>query len=178
MSDIAHLLPRCPRCGFGLRMVRGIWWCDTCKVTFVPQGGPSLRDAFRAAGEKLRQLLAPSRRRATLTYPRSAYSVADRGPALARCPACGSLTPRDVPSCVHCGTLFGRPPEIPPTQRPVPSPPRREELVYQYIVERGGELSLSKASVELGMGLPELRDSIQALERSGKIMRDTGREER
>jgi len=60
----------------------------------------------------------------------------------------------------------------------VPSPPRREELVYQYIVERGGELSLSKASVELGMGLPELRDSIQALERSGKIMRDTGREER
>jgi len=48
-------------------------------------------------------------------------------------------------------------------------------MVYRYIVENGGEISLSRASVDLGIGLPELQGSIRRLEDSGKIMRDSSR---
>jgi len=177
MSDVAHLLPRCPRCGYGLRLVRGYWWCDLCRVPLAPGKGVSIREVFRQAGQSLKRHFARTRsRRAAMVYPSLASS--QRGRDLARCPACGSLTPRELSSCVHCRTSFGRPLEV-PQPRPIVSPesPNRDDAVYQYIVENEGEISLSKASTDLSMTMPQLQASIRRLEDSGRIMRDSLREQ-
>ena len=176
MSDIAYLLPRCPRCGYGLRMVRGYWWCDVCRTPLVSRRGPSIGESFRRAGETLRRFLAPPpRRRPVLSYPASIGGTTERNLPLARCATCGALTPRDAVSCVHCGAAFGRPVDVPPP-RPPPitriSP--RDEAVYRYIVEKTGEISLSKASADLNMTIPQIQASIRSLEDSGKISRDKG----
>jgi len=168
-------LPRCPRCGYGLRMVRGYWWCDACKTSFLPPRSPSLREIFREAGESLHRFFSPSTtRRTVLTYP--SIPPIERGAALVRCPACGGLSPREFSSCVHCGTMFGPPTELPrPIPAPAPQLPQHDEKVYRYIVENGGEISLSKASVDLHITIPELQASIARLESSRKIMRDSSR---
>jgi len=178
LSDIAHLLPRCPRCGYGLRMVRGYWWCDVCRAPLAPQRGPSLRETFRLASESLRRFFgATSRRRATPAYPASVPSVPERGVPLVRCPKCGALTPSDVVACVHCGTAFGRGADVPaPQTARVPLVSQRDEIVYRYIVENMGEISLSKASADLHMTGLELQASIRRLEDSGKLSRDVSRE--
>ena len=177
MSDVAHLLPRCPRCGYGLRLVRGYWWCDVCRIPLAPQRGPSVREAFRLAAESLRRFFAPaSPRRATLTYPRS-VSTLERGPTLARCPSCGALTSREYSSCIHCGTIFGQTVEIPrPTVAATSQPAQHDDVVYRYIVENKGEISLSKASTDLRITIPELEASIRRLEDSKRIMRDGSRD--
>ena len=176
MSDIARLLPRCPRCGYGLRFVRGYWWCDVCRVSLIPQKGSSVRDVFRLAGESLRRFLArPSQNRATLTYPR-ALSGFERGPSLVRCPSCGALTPREHASCVHCGTTFGHPAEIArPKVAATSQVSERDDLVYRYIVGNEGEISLVKASADLNMTLPELQASIRRLEDTKRITRERSR---
>lgn len=174
MSDVAHLLPKCPRCGYGLRMVRGYWWCDVCKASLAPQKPPSVREILKAAGDTLKRLFTPPPQRRP-TFATSVPAV-ERGPTVARCPACGSLTPRDLPTCVHCGTRFRPPTEVTrPRAVPTIQPVRHDEMVYRYIVQNGGEISLSRASVDLGIGLPELQASIRRLEDSGKIMRDSSR---
>jgi len=177
MSDVAHLLPRCPRCGYGLRLVRGYWWCDLCRVPLAPRKGISIREVFRQAGESLKHHFARTPPRRTVpAYPSLASS--QRRPDLARCPACGALTPREFPSCVHCRTSFGRPLEMPDRQTIVSSEPSgQDDVVYQYIVENKGEISLSKASTDLSMTMPQLQASIRRLEGSGKIMRDSLREQ-
>ena len=177
MSDLAHLLPRCPRCGYGLRLVRGYWWCDACKTSYVPQKSPSLREVFREAGDSLRRFFSPSKpRRAVLTYPRVSYPPVERGAMLARCPSCGALTPREFPSCMHCGTTFGQPAEIPrPISGPQSQVSQHDEMVYRYIVENRGEISISRASADLHMPIAELQASIDRLESSRKIMRDSSR---
>jgi predicted amidophosphoribosyltransferase len=173
LSDVAHLLPTCPRCGYGLRLVRGYWWCDVCRVPLAPQKGPSVREAFRLAAESLRSFFAPaSPRRATLPYPRSIATL-ERGQTLARCPSCRALTPRDYSYCVHCGTTFGQTVEVPrPTATVASQPSQRDDTVYRYIVENKGEISLSKASTDLRLTIPELQASIRRLEDSRRIMRD------
>lgn len=155
-------------------MVRGYWWCDACKASFLPPRSPSLREIFKEAGESLRRFFSPSSgRRTVLTYPRS-IPPAEPGAALARCPACGALSPREFSSCVRCGTMFGPPTElsrlISVRARELPD---RDETVYRYIVENRGEISLSKASVDLHITIPELQASIARLESSRKIMRDS-----
>ena len=173
MSDVAHLLPRCPRCGYGLRLVRGYWWCDVCKVPLGPQKAPSLREAFRLAAQSLRRLVAPpSPRRGILSYPRSITGL-ERGATMVRCASCGALTPRDYSSCVHCRTAFGQPVQVPRPQVSVVSPvTQNDDVVYRYIVENKGEISLSKASTELRMTIPQLQALIRRLEDTRRIMRD------
>lgn len=178
LSDAAHLLPRCPRCGYGLRLVRGYWWCDVCKIPLAPQTGPSVRESFRLAGESLRRFFArPSQKPAALAHPRS-VSTLERGPTLARCPSCGALSPREYSSCVRCGITFGRPVEI---SRPRVAATRQlsqhDDLVYRYIVENRGEISLSKASTDLRITIPELQATIRRLEDSRRIMREGSRDE-
>ena len=177
MSDLAHLLPRCPRCGFGLRLVRGYWWCDACKTSYVPPQSPSLREVFREAADSLKRFFSPSKpRRSVLTYPRASYSPLDRSAMPARCPSCGALTPREFSSCVHCGTTFGQPPETPrPISAPTTEVLQPDETVYRYIVDNGGEISLSRASADLHVSIAELQASIGRLESTGKIMRDGSR---
>ncbi len=178
LSDIAHLLPRCPRCGYGLRMVRGYWWCDVCRAPLAPPRGPSLRESFRFVGESLQRFLgATPRRRATLVYPASIPSMPERGVSLARCPECGALTPGDGIACIHCGTAFHRGGEAPaPQAASAPQVPQSDEIVYRYVVENMGEISLSKASTDLHMTTSELQASIRRLEDSGKLSRDGSRE--
>lgn len=174
MADVAHILPRCQRCGYGLRLVRGYWWCDVCRLPLISQRGPSVRELFRAAGDSLRRfLLPPPRRRQILTYPPRSQPTVVPSAMTARCPSCGSLTPRDVSSCVHCGTVFGEPAETPVPAAATPSQPvQHDDAVYRYIVENRGEISLSKGSADLGIAVSELQASIRRLENSGKIMRD------
>lgn len=175
MSDAAHLLPRCPRCGYGLRLVRGYWWCDVCRVPLAPRRSPSVREVFREVAQSLRRFFTrtPSRR-AILTYP--SLPVSQRAATLARCPACGALTPREFSSCVHCHTTFGPPLEMPrPQTAATLQPSQRDDVVYQYIVRNNGEISLSKASADLRMTVPELQASIRRLEDSRRIMRDSSR---
>jgi len=179
LSDTARLLPRCPRCGYGVRLVRGYWWCDFCRAPLAPQRGPSVREMFRQAGQSLRRLFAGRPpRRATLTYPRS-LSVSERGGALVRCPSCGALSPGEYSSCVHCGTTFGQPAEIsPPRVTVTPQFLQQDDLVYRYIVENRGEISLSKASADLRITIAQLQASILRLEDSRRIMPDdSGREQ-
>lgn len=178
LSDIARLLPRCPRCGYGLRMVQGYWWCDVCRAPLAPPRSPSLRETFRLAGESLRRFLgATPRRGATLVYPASVSSVPERGVPLARCPKCGALTPSDGVACVHCGTAFGRGAAVPaPEAVRAPRVSQGDETVYRYIVENMGEISLSKASADLHMTCSELEASIRRLEDSGKLSRDSSHE--
>jgi len=173
LSDVAHLLPRCPRCRYGLRLVRGYWWCDICRMPMGPQKGPSVSEAFRLAAQSLRRFFArPSPRRPTLPYPRSIATL-ERGPALARCPSCGALTPREYSHCVRCGTAFGQTVEIPrPTTTVTSQLSQQDDAVYQYIVENKGQISLSKASTYLRLTIPELQASIRRLEDSRRIMRD------
>lgn len=86
---------------------------------------------------------------------------------------CGALSPREGLSCIHCGTRFGQqaqtlaPASIAPDQQT-----RNDDIVYGYIVNNGGEISLSKASADLRMTVPEIQTSIRRLENSGKIMQD------
>gem|GEM_PF-2096181 len=172
-SDIAHLLPRCPNCGYGLRLVRGYWWCDICRVPMSPRKGPSLQAIVRQASESLRRFFSPPPRRpAPMVYVRSSPTVERQAPVL-RCPVCRALTPRELPSCTHCGAEFGQ-----PTERPLPPPPlsprvsENDAQVYQYIVENKGEISLSKASADLHMAIPELEAAVRRLEDSRRIKRD------
>jgi predicted amidophosphoribosyltransferase len=175
LSDVAHFLPRCPRCGYGLRMIRGYWWCDVCRTPIVPQRRPSIGEAIRRTGEKLRRFFSPPQRRpSVLIYPPNIPSAQEQGVSLARCPKCGGLTPRNAASCTHCGTLFGQRAEVPPPRvTRVPTVPERDETVYQYVVEKGGEISLSRASTDLHMTTSELQASIRRLEDSGKISRES-----
>jgi predicted amidophosphoribosyltransferase len=174
LSDIAHFLPRCPRCGYGLRMVRGYWWCDVCRAHLPPQKGPSFREGIRRVGERLRRFFSPPPRRPpVLVYPGSASTTLGQGVSLARCPKCGALTPRNAASCARCGTVFGQRAETPvPRATPGPRISERDEIVYRYVVERNGEISLSKASTDLRMTTLELQASIRRLEDSGKISRE------
>jgi uncharacterized C2H2 Zn-finger protein len=174
LSDIAHFLPRCPRCGYGLRMVRGYWWCDVCRAPLLPSRGPSIRESIRRVGERLRRFFSPpSRRSPVLVYPGSPSPMLRQGVSLVRCPKCGALTPRNTASCVHCGTVFGQRAETPvPQATPSPRISGHDEIVYRYVVERNGEISLSKASTDLHMTIPELQTSIRRLEDSGKISRE------
>lgn len=173
MSDVAHFLPRCPRCGHSLSMVRGYWWCDVCRASVPPRRGPSFREMIRHAGEGIRRFFSPPPRPPVLAYPTGRSSSPEHGVSLARCPKCGALTPRNAISCVHCGTLFGQRVEIPVRQAtPSPEVSEHDEIVYRYVVERNGEISLSKASTDLHMTILELQASIRRLEDSGKISRD------
>jgi predicted amidophosphoribosyltransferase len=174
LSDVAHLLPRCPRCGYGLRMIRGYWWCDVCRAPLVPQRGPSLGETIRRASDSFRRFFSPSRRRpSALIHPATVSSSAEQAVSLARCPKCGALTPRNAASCVHCGTAFGQRTEMPmPRVTRVPAVTEHDEIVYRYVVEKMGEISLSRASTDLHMTIPELQASIRRLEDSGKISRE------
>jgi uncharacterized Zn finger protein (UPF0148 family) len=174
LSDIARLLPRCPRCGYGLRMVRGYWWCDACRTSIPPQKNPSFREIIRLTGQRLRRFFwPPPRRPPVLAYPPSVASMPERTVLLARCPKCGALTPRNTASCVHCGTAFGQRTETPvPQATPSPRVLERDQTVYRYVVEKKGEISLSQASTELHMTILELQASIRRLEDSGKISRE------
>jgi uncharacterized C2H2 Zn-finger protein len=174
MSDIAHFLPRCPRCGYALRMVQGYWWCDFCRAPLTPQRLPSISEAIRRTGEKLRRFFSPPRRGpSVMIYPPNASPTPEQGVSLARCPKCGALTPRNVASCVHCGTPFGQRTDVPaPRVARVPTVSERDEVVYRYVVERRGEISLSRASTDLHMTTSELQAAIRRLEDSRKISRE------
>ncbi|HXZ98162.1 MAG TPA: hypothetical protein VED24_02215 [Candidatus Acidoferrum sp.] len=59
-----------------------------------------------------------------------------------------------------------------PQVTPRPRISERDDIVYRYVVERNGEISLSKASTDLHMSIPELQASISRLEDSGRISKE------
>jgi predicted naringenin-chalcone synthase len=50
-----------------------------------------------------------------------------------------------------------------------PEAEKLDNQVYDYIVRRGGEISLSQASRDLGFSVEELRLSTERLRRKGRL---------
>jgi len=52
---------------------------------------------------------------------------------------------------------------------PVEAPPSMDDRVFNYIAEHEGVISISQASVELGISMEELKASIERLKREGRL---------
>jgi len=86
-----------------------------------------------------------------------------RGP-LIECQSCGAKVPSSAEYCQYCGALRSR--------RSVAVPSEKEALderVYEYIVKRHGEISLSRASRDLRVSIEELKDSTERLKKKGRL---------
>jgi len=105
----------------------------------------SFKSSFRA-----RKLRAPGTGLPTL----AAFSV---------CQKCGTMVPSSAEYCQTCGAqILGRP--APPTDTET-----MDERVYDYIVKRHGEISLSRASKDLRLSADEIKRSTGRLKKKGRL---------
>jgi predicted DNA-binding transcriptional regulator len=79
------------------------------------------------------------------------------------CAKCGAMVAGLAEYCQSCGA-----PVITGTSTK-PDPGLVDDRVYQYIVKRHGEISLSQASADLGIPVDELRRSTERLKRKGRL---------
>ncbi|MEM2895975.1 MAG: hypothetical protein QXG01_00100 [Candidatus Bathyarchaeia archaeon] len=75
------------------------------------------------------------------------------------CIHCGSIIPKNANFCDRCGK-----------KQDIEDFQKLDEKVYGYIVEHEGTISLSKACADLGIRLEELRESIERLKKTGKLI--------
>jgi hypothetical protein len=103
------------------------------------------------------------------------------GEGLTFCHTCGATNLAWGSFCHYCGRALGivresnTAPPI-PSQVPLPLPRTNEELdnlVFKYLEEHAGEISLSRASNELNISQLELTQSISRLQEKRLIQRDT-----
>jgi len=82
----------------------------------------------------------------------------------AACQNCGARVPGSAEYCQSCGAVQVRP-------RIVAEPVTEtvDKRVYDYIVERKGEISLSRASKDLGLSVDDLRSSTERLKKKGRL---------
>ncbi len=77
-----------------------------------------------------------------------------------RCLNCNAEIPESSKFCDICGS----------TQQDQPRPEENvDEKVYRYIVERGGTISLSQASVDLNLPSQKVKESIDRLRTQGRL---------
>jgi len=79
------------------------------------------------------------------------------------CAKCGAMVAGLAEYCQSCGA-----PVIPGTSTK-PDPDVIDDRVYQYIVKRHGEISLSRASADLGIPVGDLRRSTERLKKKGRL---------
>ena len=152
-SGIARREPQnyCNRCGFPLRFVDGRLWCDNCRV--YPLDREIDVSSFLSQIEgRLRRTLTSLERRLggeTEDTSRNVYPQA--------------IPPR---------------PSVPPPRVTVTTPMRTEpspstggidDRVFSYIEAHNGEISLSKASSDIGIALNELQEAVERLRNSGRL---------
>ncbi len=80
------------------------------------------------------------------------------------CPKCGARVPSSAELCHVCGTA-----QIRGRTAATPSLEAVDERVYDYIVKRHGEISLSRASTDLGLSVDEVRRSTERLKKKGRL---------
>jgi hypothetical protein len=73
------------------------------------------------------------------------------------CSACGNLVAKGA-FCEKCGA---------PMEMPAPS--SSDEKVYDYIVNHGGVISLSQASLDLGIPVSDLKEITERLKNQGRL---------
>ena len=79
------------------------------------------------------------------------------------CAKCGATVPGSAEYCQSCGTLL-----IADTS-PRPDTDVIDDRVYRYIVKRHGEISLSRASADLGIPVDDVRRSTERLKKKGRL---------
>ncbi|MEM3607963.1 MAG: Ig-like domain repeat protein [Candidatus Bathyarchaeia archaeon] len=101
--------------------------------------------------------------------------------AAKNCASCGRLIPSGAAFCDWCGSPQAAPytAEEPAPPSPQPQEPQvvpegvsggeLDQRVLSYIAEHGGEISLSRASADLGLSREELLAVIDRLRRSGRL---------
>ncbi len=80
------------------------------------------------------------------------------------CPKCGARVPSSAEFCDTCGTA-----QIRGRMAATPSLEAVDERVYDYIVKRHGEISLSRASTDLGLSVDEVKRSTERLKKKGRL---------
>jgi len=84
--------------------------------------------------------------------------------SLVVCQKCGARVPESAVYCQSCGaSLAPARPTEPAVLEAV------DERVYEYIVKRQGEISLSQASKDLRLSVDELRNSTERLKKKGRL---------
>jgi ribosomal protein L40E len=108
---------------------------------------------------RLRLSLGSSLGRRKIAAPAATAQV-----SLVLCQKCGAGIPSTAAICQACGALQMR-----GQAASVPEVEKIDNRVYDYIVKRGGEISLSQASKDLGFSVEELRLSTERLRRKGRL---------
>lgn len=80
------------------------------------------------------------------------------------CPKCGARVLGSAEFCQTCGAILSRG-RIPTTY----DLEAVDERVYEYIVKRYGEISLSRASKDLGLSVDEVKRSTERLKKKGRL---------
>jgi ribosomal protein L40E len=84
--------------------------------------------------------------------------------SLVLCQKCGAGIPSTAAVCQACGAV-----QVRGQTSVAPEAKKIDNRVYEYIVKRGGEISLSQASRDLGFSVEELRLSTERLRREGRL---------
>jgi hypothetical protein len=84
--------------------------------------------------------------------------------SLVLCQKCGAGIPSTAAICQACGAVQAR-----GQTSAAPEAETIDNRVYEYIVKRGGEISLSQASRDLGFSVEELRLSTERLRKKGRL---------
>ena len=84
--------------------------------------------------------------------------------SLVHCHKCGAMVPTYAEFCQSCGAavVTGPPAELAGVEGV-------DDLVYDYIVKRQGEISLSRASKDLGLSRDQLKASTERLKKKGRL---------
>jgi len=80
------------------------------------------------------------------------------------CQKCGAGVPTCAEYCQTCGATLAQVRVVETTDTET-----LDERVYDYIVKRGGEISLSRASKDLGLSVDEIRRSTERLRKKGRL---------
>jgi len=80
------------------------------------------------------------------------------------CQKCGAGVPASAEYCQTCGVTLVRGRVVAATDTET-----LDERVYDYIVKRSGEISLSRASKDLGLSVDEIRRSTERLKKKGRL---------
>jgi hypothetical protein len=87
------------------------------------------------------------------------------------CASCGEMIPRSSRFCDRCGVQQDEG-QAPSLSYGAPQPIEDltlDEKVFKYIVEKGGEISISKAEKDLGVTRRQLLDAVDRLRQAGKL---------
>jgi len=80
------------------------------------------------------------------------------------CQKCGAGVPTSAEYCQTCGATLARGRVVATTDTET-----LDERVYDYIVKRSGEISLSRASKDLRLSVDEIRRSTERLKKKGRL---------